>query len=269
MTSELKIGNINCEIVSAGTWKGDGGAVMGVMPKALWQKFLLVDEKNRVVLGFNNLLIQTDGKNILVDTGLGNRISDRTRKIYEPSDFQLLENLYKLGIDRTEIDYVLLTHLHFDHVGGVVSDLAGKLELTFPNAIHIFQKKEWETAKNPDELNKGSYNFSDDLQLLEESGKYQIIDGDFELVPGITLELVGGHSEGMQMVRIECEGKLAYYAGDIIPMEVQRHLAVNSAYDINRKDSFIAKKRILAELKERKGILFLAHDEEKLYIDFS
>ena len=248
---------------------GDGGAVMGVMPKALWKKLLKADEKNRVILGFNNLLIRTSEINILIDTGIGNRISDKIRKIYEPSDYKLLQNLRKLGIERTEIDYVILTHLHFDHVGGVISDFDGKLELTFPNAIHILQKKEWETAKNPDELNRGSYNFKDDLKLLEDSGKYQIIDGDLELVPGITLELVGGHSEGMQMVRLESENSLAYYAGDIIPMDVQRHLAVNSAYDINRKQSFLTKKRILSELKERKGILFLAHDTMKHLIDFS
>lgn len=242
---------------------------MGVMPKALWQKMLVCDENNRVLLGFNLLLIQTEGKKILIDTGLGNRISERTRKIYEPSEFELLQNLQEFGITRTDIDYVILTHLHFDHVGGVVSEFVGKQELTFPNAIHIFQKKEWEMAKDPDELNRGSYNFRDDLQLLEKSGKYQVIEGDYELVPGVTLELVGGHSEGMQMVRIASEGELAYYAGDIIPMEVQRHLAINSAYDINRKDSFIAKKRILSELKEKNGILFFAHDTEKQWIRVS
>jgi len=242
---------------------------MGVMPKALWKKILTADEKNRVTLGFNNLLIQSEGKNILVDTGIGNRITDKIRKIYEPSDFELLENLHKFGLERTDIDIVILTHLHFDHVGGVISKFDGELELTFPNAVHIFQKKEWETAKNPDELNQGSYNFKDDLQLLKKNGKFQIVDGDHELVPGVSLELVGGHSEGMQIVRLESESELAYYAGDIIPMEVQRHLAVNSAYDINRKQSFLTKKRILAELKERKGILFLAHDAEKQWMNFS
>lgn len=242
---------------------------MGVLPKALWQKFQTADEKNRVTLAFNLLLIQTDGKNILIDTGLGNKLTDKVKKIYEPSEFKLIENLQKLRIERTEINYVILTHLHFDHASGVVSEFDGKLELTFPNAVHIFQKKEWEMAKNPDELNKGSYNFQDDLQLLEDIGKFQIIDGDYELLPGITLELTGGHSEGMQMVRLESEGELAYYAGDIIPLEVQRHLAVNSAFDINRKDSFQAKKRILTELQERKGILFFAHDVKKQWMRIS
>ncbi len=262
----IKIGKLECEIVSAGSWKGDGGAIMGVMPKVLWQKIVAADEKNRVVLALNILLIRAEGKNILIDTGIGNKISDKIRKIYDASEFELIENLQKLGIERTDIDYVILTHLHFDHAGGIVTSLNGKTELTFPNAMHIIQKKEWQVAKDPDELNRASYNFRDDLTLLEKSGSYKLVNGSYELVPGITVEFTGGHSEGMQVVRLESEGKLAYYAGDIIPLDVQRHLSINSAYDLNRKDLFIAKKRILTELKDKKGILFYAHDAEKQWV---
>ncbi|RLC52193.1 MAG: MBL fold metallo-hydrolase, partial [Candidatus Cloacimonadota bacterium] len=219
----IKIGKLECDIVSAGSWKGDGGAIMGVMPKVLWQKIAAADEKNRVVLALNILLIRAEGKNILIDTGIGNKISDKIRKIYDASDFELIENLQKLGIERTDIDYVILTHLHFDHAGGIVTSLNGKTELTFPNAMHIIQKKEWQVAKDPDELNRASYNFKDDLTLLEKSGSYKLVNGSYELVPGITVEFTGGHSEGMQVVRLESEGKLAYYAGDIIPLDVQRH----------------------------------------------
>ena len=242
---------------------------MGVLPKALWQKFTTVDEKNRIILAFNLLLIEAEGKNILVDTGIGNKFTDKIRKIYEPTNYELIANLQKLGIESTDIDFIILTHLHFDHVGGVVSTYNEKPELTFPNAMHIIQKKEWKIARNPDELNRGSYNFKDDLQLLKESGNYQLIDGDYELASGITLELVGGHSEGMQIVRLESDDELAYYAGDIIPLDVQRHLSVNSAYDICRRDSFRAKKRILTELKERNGILFFAHDVERKWVKLS
>jgi len=262
----IKIGKLECDIVSAGSWKGDGGAIMGVMPKVLWQKIVAADEKNRVVLALNILLIRAEGKNILIDTGIGNKISDKIRKIYDASEFELIENLQKLGIERTDIDYVILTHLHFDHAGGIVTSLNGKTELTFPNAMHIIQKKEWQVAKDPDELNRASYNFKDDLTLLEKSGSYKLVNGSYELVPGITVEFTGGHSEGMQVVRLESEGKLAYYAGDIIPLDVQRHLSINSAYDLNRKDLFIAKKRILTELKDKKGILFYAHDAEKQWV---
>lgn len=260
----LSIGRLECFLVSAGSWMGDGGAVMGVMPKALWKKYLTCDEKNRVPLALNSLIIQTQGKNILIDTGIGNKLSPKKKEIYQASDFELLKNLEKLALKREDIDYVILTHLHFDHAGGIVTIFDGKPELTFPKAIHVFQKAEWEIAQNPDELNKASYNFKDDLQLLKESENYQIVDGDEEILPGVKIELTGGHSEGMQVVRLESAGELAYYAGDIIPLESLKHLAVNSAFDICRRASFIAKKKILNELKERNGILFYAHDSQKL-----
>lgn len=241
---------------------------MGIMPKALWQKLIKADERNRIELALNLLLIRSENKNILVDTGLGNKITPKVKKIYSPSKFILLESLAELGLSRNDIDIVVLTHLHFDHAGGVISIIDNKKELTFPNAIHIIQKKEWEVAIDPDELNKASYNFEEDLKLLEEVGNYKLIDGDFQLTKDVILELTGGHSEGTQVVRIESKNELAYYPGDILPMEVNRHLAVTTAFDLNRKDTFKAKKKILSEIKERNGIIFLGHDSGKWFLRF-
>lgn len=114
---------------------------MGVMPKALWKKLLQADDKNRIELAFNLLLIRSEDKNILVDTGLGNKITPKVQKIYSPSKFILLESLAELGIGRNDIDIVILTHLHFDHAGGVTSIIDNKKQLTFPNASHVVQKK--------------------------------------------------------------------------------------------------------------------------------
>ncbi len=236
---------------------------MGVIPKDIWKKFLKTDEKNRIKLALNLLLIRTKGNNILIDTGIGNKISDKIKKIFNPSEFVLLENLSKLNVAREDINFVILTHLHFDHAGGVTSLIDGRKELTFPSAIHIIQKREWEIAKNPDELNKASYNFEEDLKLLEETGNYKLVNGDHQLTDEITLEFTGGHSEGMQVVRIDSNGELGYFPGDIIPQEAHKHLSVTSAYDICRKDTFRAKKKILQEISKYKGILFLNHDIEK------
>lgn len=241
---------------------------MGVMPKALWQKLIKADEKNRIKLALNLLLIRSENKNILVDTGLGNKVTDKVKKIYSPSKFILLESLAKLGLNRNDIDIVVLTHLHFDHAGGVISVIDNKKQLTFPNAIHVIQKSEWEIAKDPDELNKASYNFKDDLKLLEDVGKYKLIDGDYQLTKDVFLELTGGHSEGTQVIRVDSNNELAYYTGDILPMEVNRHLAVTTAFDLNRKDTFKAKKKILSEIKERDGIIFLGHDSGKMFLRF-
>ena len=239
---------------------------MGVLPKAIWKKFLETDKKNRIKLALNLLLIRTKGKNILIDTGIGNKITKKIKKIFNPSEFVLLQNLSKLNVAREDINFVVLTHLHFDHAGGVTSFIDSRKELTFPNAIHIIQKKEWETAKNPDELNKASYNFEEDLKLLEETGNYKLVDNNYQLTDEITLELTGGHSEGMQVVRIKSNGELGYFPGDIIPQETHRHLSVTSAYDICRKDTFQAKKKILQEINKYKGIIFLNHDNEKSFL---
>ena len=117
-------------------------------------------------------------------------------------------------------------------------------------------------------MNKASYNFEEDLKLLEEKGNYKLIDGDFQLTKDVSLEFAGGHSEGTQVIRIESENELAYYPGDILSMEVNRHLAVTIAFDINRKDTFKAKKKILSEIKERDGIIFLGHDVNKQFIKY-
>lgn len=239
---------------------------MGIMPKTLWQKLIKPDHKNRIELSCNSLLIRSENENILIDTGLGNNFSEKETKIYSPSKFILLESLAKHGLNRNDIDIVILTHLHFDHAGGITSIIKNRRELTFTNALHIIQKKEWEIAKSPDELNKASYNFKRDLKLLEESGSYKLIDDNFQVTQDVVLEFAGGHSEGMQVVRIDSNDELAYYPGDILPMEINRHLAVTTAFDINRTDTFKAKKKILSEIKERKGIIFLGHDVSKPFI---
>ncbi len=265
---QIRIGKILCTIVSAGNYWADAGAAMGVLPRALWKKFIDVDEKDRIKLELNSLLLQVDGKNILIDTGIGNKHTKKLRKIYNPSDFKLLENLSKLGISRYDINFVILTHLHFDHAGGVTSIFNEKKELTFPNAVHLIQRKDWDIAKDPDELNKASYNFSVDLELLEQTGNYKLLEGDFFLTPEIELILVGGHSEGMQIVRIESGDNLAYYVGDIIPLDAHQHLVVTTSYDVCRRETVAIKKKVLQELKAKNGVLFLPHDAKKKIIKF-
>jgi len=265
---QIQIGKILCTVVSAGNYWADAGAAMGVLPRSLWQKFLDVDEKNRIKLELNSLLLKVDAKNILIDTGIGNKLTNKLRKIYNPSDFKLLENLSTLGISRHDINFVILTHLHFDHAGGVTSIFNEKKELTFPNAVHFIQKKDWDIAKDPDELNKASYNFSADLDLLEQTGKFKLLEGDFSLTPEIKLILVGGHSEGMQIVKIESEDNLAYYVGDIIPLDAHQHLVVTTSYDVCRRETVNIKKKVLQELKDKNGVLFLPHDAKKKIIKF-
>ena len=267
IVKRMRTNKLTLDFVSAGTWFGDGGAAMGIMPKALWQKLLEVDQFNRLEFALNTLLIRDGQNNILVDTGIGNKLSAKKQQIFHTSDFTLLDNLNKLNIDRTEINYVILSHLHFDHAGGIVSIIDGKPQLSFPNAIHLIQRKEWEMAKNPDDLNKAAYDFEQNLKLLEISGNFQLIDGDYDLTDEISLQFAGGHSEGLQVVQIKSDDLLAYYAADLFPLEAHRHLAVTAAYDVCRRDTFASKKRILTELAENKGFLLINHDMKRKVLE--
>ncbi|HNX00367.1 MAG TPA: MBL fold metallo-hydrolase [Candidatus Cloacimonadota bacterium] len=256
----MKLGRIEISPVSAGYYWSDGGAAFGALPKVLWNKTVEADEKNRIRFQLSLLLIRADGRNILIDTGCGNHLNEKQIKIYSPSEFILFQELDKLGLSRYDITDVILTHLHFDHAGGVISIIDGKRELTFPNAIHHIQRKEWNMAENPDELNQAAYMFEEQLSLLASLGKYRLIDGLDNLTPEIQLRLTGGHTVGTQVVCMESEGEFAVYAGDIIPSQPHLSLPVISAYDVSREDTFRAKKSLLSEIRSKNGILLLNHD---------
>ncbi len=246
--------------VMAGHYWSDGGAFMGVLPYALWKEKATVDERRRQKLNLNLLLIYSDGRWILVDTGLGNRLSDKQREIYQPSEFLLPAALSELGLKDSDITDVIMTHLHFDHAGGVVTGFGSHEALTFPNATYWIQQSEWEMAKYPDELNKAAYSFQHQLSLLEDTGKLCLINGEKDIAPCITAVWSGGHSVGHQFVQIDFGDRFYIYAGDIIPTWFHTSLAITSAYDVSRKESFEAKKLIYSRLKERHGSLLLDHD---------
>lgn len=242
----------------SGYFMSDGGAAMGVLPKAIWQKKMDVDEKNRIKFSLRHLLIEINNKKIIIDTGIGNRLSDKEIKIYQPSPFTLISELKKHNIERDEIDYVIMTHLHFDHAGGIISHIDGEDQLTFPNAEYIIQKDEWEMAKNPDELNKAAYNFDKHLSMLENRGKIIFFDNDFTIENKIKVVKVGGHTIGMSIVEIMLENEKWIFAGDNIPNHFHLSLPVISAYDISRNDTFVSKKNIFNEA----DIIIFPHDDK-------
>lgn len=242
---------------------------MGVLPYALWSKTTPVDERRRQKLHLNLLLIQSEGRNILVDTGLGNRLSPKQTEIYQPSEFLLPLALSELGLDDIAITDVVMTHLHFDHAGGIVTSFGDTDGLTFPHARYWIQASEWEMAKNPDELNRAAYSFLHQLSLLEAEGNINIVDGEALIAPGVTLIKVGGHTVGSQIVQIDNDESFYIYAGDIIPTMFHTAPAITSAYDVSRKETFAAKQLIYARLKERNGSLLLDHDLNKWEVAFS
>lgn len=255
--------------IDGGNYWTDGGAIFGVLPRAIWGKTVQTDKLHRRMLALNLLLIRSSKQLILVDTGLGNRLSEKQREIYNPSPFILPVSLAALGVRDIDVTDVVLSHLHFDHCGGVITDFGNTERLTFPRAKYWIQKFEWEIAKNPDDLNRASYDFEHQLYLLEESKQYELIDGTLNIADGVTLIKIGGHSLGSQIVEIDTPYGFYIYPADIIPTFFHISLAVTSAYDLSRTDTYKAKSYIYSRLKEKKGTLLLNHDPKRWEVNFS
>lgn len=254
-------------ILRAGCFYSDAGASFGNLPQAIWGRFFTTDAKHRIALALNLLLIQDGSKNILVDTGVGFRTSEREDKIFSPELTPFEELLAPFQLTPNDITDVIMTHLHFDHAGGVISyDEDNNDVLTFPNAIYHIQSAEWNIAKNPDVLNSGAYNFAKHLYLLEQQGEINLVEGNYQLTHDIKLTLVGGHSEGMQVIEIKTDEKNYIYAGDIIPSKTFLKVPITSAYDVCRRDTVTAKLWILDKVENSNYTLIFDHStEEVLY----
>ncbi len=249
--------------LDGGNYWTDGGAMMGVLPWSIWGKSVTLDERRRKQLALNLLLIRVPDHVIVVDTGIGNRLHPKLQEIYRPTPFMLPVSLAEYGVRDTDVTDVVLTHLHFDHAGGVITGFGDSEALTFPKARHWVQKAEWDVAKDPDGVNRAAYDFEHQLSLLEQRHRVEVIDGDANIAPGVNLKLVGGHSIGSQIVEVDTPDGFYIYAADIIPTMFHTSPAVTSAYDLNRKDTFKAKQYIYHRLKEKQGSLLLNHDMKR------
>ncbi len=247
INTSLNIGEIEIHWLNGGRFEMDGGAMFGVVPKVLWEKKYPCVEDNLVPLVAWPMLVRTAGINILIETGIGNKLDDKQKKIFRiREEWDVIGGLNGLGIQREDIHYVILTHYDFDHAGGVVmQDDLGELSLTFPNARHIMQRTEWEDVLNPNVRSINTF-WPINNELLRDSENLQLIEGDFEVVKGVELILTGGHNRGHQIVRIESGGESAYHLGDLLPTHVQYNPLWITAYDNFPLDS-IHQKQIYDE----------------------
>ncbi|MEN8263959.1 MAG: MBL fold metallo-hydrolase [Nitrospirota bacterium] len=245
MKQMLKVGSFELVWLNGGEFKLDGGAMFGVVPRLLWKKKYPPDEENRIPIVARPILIRTGEANILIETGIGNKLTDKQKKIFSVQrEWNLINELNDLGLQREDIDYVILTHYDFDHAGGVImQNDKGELEVTFPNARHILQKTEWEDVLSPDKRSINTF-WPINNELARESKRIELIDGSFEIVKGIKTVLTGGHNRGHQIVRIESQGEIAYHLGDLLPTHVHFNPLWIMAYDnypldvIRLKESF-------------------------------
>ncbi len=263
------LAKLGINLLSAGSFLTDGGASMGVLPRKLWEKDFPADELNRIRLSLRVLLVRSEGRTILVDTGLGNRIDEKTRAFNAPEPWCLVESLAAVGLERRDIDTVVLTHLHSDHVGGLVSDFGKGDELTFPNAEHVIQSREWQAAREPDDLNRAAYKFDHYMRLLEQRGNVRLLRGDADLTDEVRLVQLKGHTEGFQAVRIRKSGHLVWYPADLLATRAHMNPAITTAYDICRRETVQAKLSILGELQQKGGRLIFNHDPQENVIRFA
>jgi glyoxylase-like metal-dependent hydrolase (beta-lactamase superfamily II) len=257
------LGDFEITIVSDGAYFLDGGAFFGVVPKTMWSKKVTPDALNRVDAGLNSLLIRTEKKNILVETGIGNKLPDKMAQIYK-QPAKLLDNLHIAGVAPEDIDIVINTHLHFDHCGWNTVRRGDQFVATFPKAKYYVQEHEWEHGRLQLERDAVSY-MSPNYDPLLENGQMVLINGDLELLPGIAVKVFPGHTANMQAVTIESgEGsdkKKACYISDLIPTSAHLDLTWVMAFDVLPLQSIESRKKYYASAIPEKWLTVFTHDD--------
>jgi len=288
----LTLGDFELSIFSDGTYPLDGGAFFGVVPKVMWSRKVESDDKNYVTAGLNSLLIRTGRDTVLVETGMGNKLSERMIKFYgQPA--MLLDNLAAAGIAPEDIDIVINSHLHFDHCGwNTVRDKNGKIVPTFPRARYYAPEGEWQYARRPSERDAISY-VPQNYDPLVESGQMTLLKGGEEIIPGISVKTFPGHTAHMQAVIIRGsvakgspqadpgferarlqtappdlpqagalapEGTTACYISDLMPTTAHIDLTWGMSFDLYPLQTIESKKQYYAQSIAEKWLTVFTHD---------
>ena len=254
------IGDFELTIFSDGKYLLDGGAFFGVVPKVMWAKKVNVDDKNRVLTGLNSLLVRTGDRNILIETGIGNKLSERMIRFYgQPAE--LLDNMSAGGVSPEDINIVINTHLHFDHCGWNTIRTNDRIVPTFPKAKYYVQEGEWQHACRQFERDRISY-ITDNYDPLINTGQMELLRGDREIIPGISVRVFRGHTAHMQAVIIAGSGRKVCYISDLIPTRAHIDLTWGMSFDLFPIDTIESKKKYYAESIPEKWLTVFTHDPE-------
>jgi glyoxylase-like metal-dependent hydrolase (beta-lactamase superfamily II) len=250
--------------IDTGFFKLDGGAMFGIVPKRLWEKLNPPDESNLCTWAMRCLLVETRDRKILIDTGIGDKQDTKFRSHFEPfGEKNLLTSLAEKRLQAEDITDVLLTHLHFDHVGGAVKyNVNGKLVPTFPNATYWSNEIHWNWAMQPNERERASF-LQENFVPLQQAGVLQFIDvqqDDVEWLPGIHLRFVYGHTEAMMVPILKNHEKTFIYCADVMPSIHHIGMPYVMSYDIRPLHSLQEKERILKEAVANEHLLIFEHD---------
>ncbi len=263
----FRIGSMEISLVHSGVVWVDSGGPWGLVPRALWSRYLQPDAQHRVPMVLTCLVVRAGGKTILVDTGLGDKLDAKARRIWglEHPHGTLLEGLARLGVAPADVDVVINTHLHADHCGGNTRwGAEGRPVAVFPNAKYVVQRVEYEDASHPNERTRATYH-AVNFQPLRESGQLTLLEGDAEIVPGVRCVVTPGHTDAHQSVLLEDGGERALFVADLASYAVHfEKLAWMTAYDIKPLVTLETKRRWQRWALETGGLLLFQHDPHVL-----
>ena len=254
----MKIDGFDLLLASDGTFKLDGGAMFGTVPKPVWEKYFRADERNKITLGTNVLVIKSGKNTALVDLGMGDKFDKKLEGIYEIDRTKtLLQDLSEKEIEREAVTHIFITHGHLDHTGWATTYSHDKIVPTFPNAKYYMQEDTLKEIREPNQKTKPNYNY---LNFENLDDHIELLNGDEEVFPGVELIKSGGHTKGHQVVALRVGNKTFIYFGDLIPTSAHIKPAYVMAYDLYPMDTFSKKKEILEKAFEGGWTLFFEHD---------
>jgi glyoxylase-like metal-dependent hydrolase (beta-lactamase superfamily II) len=256
----MKLGDLEFHVLTDGGFRLDGGAMFGVIPRPLWEKKIAPDDRNRIRLAMNCLLIRTAGKWILVETGAGEKWDAKRRDIFGiEGPPRLPDQMKARGVAPEQIDLVINTHLHFDHCGWNTQIVEAKAVPTFPNARYVAQRGELEHAKKPTERDRVSY-LGDNFLPIETAGQWWLLEGDREVAPGVEVIRVPGHTRDMMCVRLSGGGKTAFFFADLVPTTAHLPFPWIMGFDLYPMTTLENKKKWIPEAARGGWLALFAHD---------
>ncbi|MEE9126334.1 MAG: MBL fold metallo-hydrolase [Planctomycetota bacterium] len=259
----MKIGSYQVDVLRCGEFWLDGGAMFGVVPRVVWERLMPPDASNRIRLQTNCLLIRGEGVAILMDTGVGDKENDLFHERFRVERGPGVPGaLQEVGLTPEDITHVVISHLHWDHAGGATRrDGHGKLVPTFPRARYVVQRGEWKDAVTPSDRTSASY-MPDNFMPLQQADCLQLVDGETEIAPGVSVFLAPGHNRHMQCLRVESAGDTGVFLADLVPTRHHLRLAFIMGYDLYPATTLETKRELLGSIHAGGWFLFFDHDPE-------
>ena len=257
----MKIGKYDLYSVETSEFGLDGGAMFGIIPKPVWGKKVSADELNRVNMVTRSLLLVSDEKKILIDTGNGTKWEEKYKQIYDinTDQYNIEKSLGKYGFSSEQITDVICTHMHFDHIGGNTKIKSGEVVPTFPNAKYWISEENWKLANHPSQKDAGSF-IEHDWKVLAENQMIEIIDGREPFIEGIETFVTHGHTPGLLHPIVSDGSNKLFYGADIFPMVAHIPIPWVMAYDVQPVVTMEEKQKLLQKMEREDWILFFEHD---------